>query len=94
VSDIRRALVEGGKASVSGFTRVAKLMGVSLRGGKDIAMVSADVTAKDLELLSELIESGKLHPEVERRYRFDELPDAIAYLEEGHARGKEVVRVG
>jgi NADPH:quinone reductase-like Zn-dependent oxidoreductase len=94
VSDIRRALVEGGKASVSGFTRVAKLMGVSLRGGNDIAMVSAHVTAKDLEHLSELIESGKLHPEVERRYPFDELPDAIAYLEEGHARGKVVVRIG
>ena len=39
VPDLRRALAEGGKAAVTGFTSVAKLMGVSLRGGKDIAMV-------------------------------------------------------
>jgi hypothetical protein len=37
---------EGGKASVTGFTNMAKLMGVSLRGGKDITMVSAKVVAR------------------------------------------------
>ena len=41
--DLRRALAEGGKAAVVGFTSVAKLIGVSLRGGKDIAIVSAHV---------------------------------------------------
>ena len=33
VRDLRRSLTEGGKAAVAGFTSVAKLMGVSLRGG-------------------------------------------------------------
>jgi NADPH:quinone reductase-like Zn-dependent oxidoreductase len=93
VPDIRRALAEGGKAAVTGFTSVAKLIGVSLRGGKDIAMVSAHVTAKDLDLLSELIEGGKMRPQIDRRYRFAEIPAAIAYLEQGHARGKVVVGV-
>ncbi len=93
VPDLRRALAEGGKAAVTGFTSVAKLMGVSLRGGKDIAMVQAHVTAKDLELLSELIEAGKLRPEIDRRYPFAEIPAAIAYLEQGHARGKVVAGV-
>ena len=91
VPDLRRALAEGGKAAVTGFTTVAKLMGVSLRGGKDIAMVSAHVSAKELEVLTELIEAGKLSPEVDRRYPFAEIPAAIAYLEQGHARGKVVV---
>jgi hypothetical protein len=45
---------------VTGFTSVAKLVGVSLRGGKNVAQVQAHVTAKDLELLSELIEAGKV----------------------------------
>src|SRR5215213_5170642 len=53
VSDLRRALAEGGKVAVVGFTSVPKLMGVSLRGGKDIVLVNAHVTSKDLELLSE-----------------------------------------
>jgi NADPH:quinone reductase-like Zn-dependent oxidoreductase len=93
VPDLRRALAPGGKAAVTGFTSVVKLMGVSLRGGKDIAQVSAHVAAKDLELLSELIEAGKVRPQIDRRYPFAEIPAAIAYLEQGHARGKVVAGV-
>ncbi len=92
-SELRRAVVEGGKVSVTGFTTVGKLVGVSLRGGKAMAMVSAHVTAKDLELLTELIEAGKVRPQIDRRYPFAEIPAAIAYLEEGRARGKVVVGV-
>jgi alcohol dehydrogenase len=64
---------------------------VSLRGGKDIAQVQAHATAGDLELLSELIEAGKLRPQIDRRYSFAEIPAAIAYLEHGRAKGKVVV---
>jgi NADPH:quinone reductase-like Zn-dependent oxidoreductase len=91
VGDLRGALTEGGKAAVVGFTSVAKLISVSLRGGKDVAMVSAHVATKDLEFLSDLIEAGKVHPHIDRRYPFAEIPAAIAYLEQGHARGKVVV---
>jgi NADPH:quinone reductase-like Zn-dependent oxidoreductase len=94
VQDLRRALAEGGKAAVTGFTSVAKLLGVSLRGGKKIAMVQAHVATKDLELLSEVIEAGKIRPQIDRRYAFADLPAAIAYLEQGHARGKVVAEVG
>jgi NADPH:quinone reductase-like Zn-dependent oxidoreductase len=93
VSDLRRALAEGGKAAVSGFTSMGKLMGVSLRGGKEISMVQAHVTTKDLDFLSKLIEAGKVRPHIDRRFPFPELPAAIAYLEQGHARGKVVVGV-
>jgi NADPH:quinone reductase-like Zn-dependent oxidoreductase len=93
VSDLRRGLATGGKAAVTGFTSVAKLLGVSLRGGKDVAMVQAHVTAKDLELLSGLLAAGKVRSQIDRRYRFAELPEAIAYLERGRARGKVVVEV-
>jgi NADPH:quinone reductase-like Zn-dependent oxidoreductase len=93
VADLRGALAEGGKAAVTGFTSVAKLLAVSLRGGKDVAQVQAHVTAQDLELLSELIAAGKVRPQIDRRYRFAEIPAAIAYLEQGHARAKVVVEV-
>ena len=93
VTDLRRTLAEGGKAAVTGFTSMGKLMGVSLRGGKDIAQVKAKVTAEDLELLSGLIESGKVRPQIDRRYPFAEIPAAIGYLEQGRARGKVVVGV-
>jgi NADPH:quinone reductase-like Zn-dependent oxidoreductase len=90
VADLRRALAEGGKAAVTGFTSMGKLLGVSLQGGKDIAQVEAKVTAEDLRLLSELIEAGKVRPQMDRRYPFPEIPAAIAYLEQGRARGKVV----
>jgi NADPH:quinone reductase-like Zn-dependent oxidoreductase len=93
VRDLRRALAEGGKAAVTGFTSVARLLGVSLRGGKDVAQVQAHVTTGDLELLSELIEAGKVRPQIDRRYPFAEIPAAIAYLEQGRARAKVVVAV-
>jgi NADPH:quinone reductase-like Zn-dependent oxidoreductase len=93
VPDLRHALAEGGKAAVSGFTSIGKLMGVSLRGGKDIARVEAHVYTEDLALLSQLIEAGNVRPQIDRRYPFAEIPAAIAYLEQGHARGKVVVGV-
>ena len=93
LADLRGGLVVGGKAAVTGFTGVAKLLGVSLGGGKDVAMVQAHVTARALELLSGLIAAGKLHPRIDRRYQFADLPAAIAYLEQGHARAKVVVAI-
>jgi NADPH:quinone reductase-like Zn-dependent oxidoreductase len=72
---------------------VANLIGVSLRGGKDVALVTVHVTAEDLDLLSELIVAGKLRPEIDRRYTFAEIPGAIAYFEQGRAKGKVVVTV-
>ena len=91
VAELNGALAEGGKAAVTGFTSVRRLLGVSLRGGKAIAQVQAHVTTKDLEQLSELIAAGKVRPLIDRRYRFADLPAAIAYLEQGHARAKVVV---
>jgi NADPH:quinone reductase-like Zn-dependent oxidoreductase len=93
VPDLRRALAPGGKAAVTGFTNMRRLLGVSLRGGKDIAQVQAHVTTTDLELLSALIAAGRVRPRIDRRYRFADLPAAIAYVEQGHARAKVVVEV-
>jgi NADPH:quinone reductase-like Zn-dependent oxidoreductase len=93
VPDLKRALAPGGRAAVTGFTSMARLLGVSLRGGKDVAQVQAHVTTRDLELLSELIEAGKLRPQIDRRYRFADIPAAIAYLEQGRARAKVVIEM-
>jgi NADPH:quinone reductase-like Zn-dependent oxidoreductase len=47
----------------------------------------------DLIVLSELIEAGKLTPVIDRTYPLSEAPEAIRYLEQGHARGKIVITV-
>jgi len=91
VGELRGALAEGGKAAVTGFSSMSKMMGVSLRGGKDVAQVKAKVTSGDLELLSERIEAGKVRPMIERTSPFAGIAEAVAYVEAGHARGKVVV---
>lgn len=93
VRDLRGALAEGGKAAVTGFTSMGKMIGVSLWGGKDVAMVQASVTPNDLELLSEMIEAGRIRPLIDRSSLFVEVPAAVAHVETGRARGKVVVSV-
>jgi NADPH:quinone reductase-like Zn-dependent oxidoreductase len=48
---------------------------------------------KDLVILQELIEAGKVTPVIDRTYPLNEAPEAIGYVGEGHARGKVVIRV-
>ena len=45
----------------------------------------------DLTIMHELMEAGKVTPVIDKRYRLSEVPEAIRYLEEGHARGKVVI---
>ena len=54
----------------------------------------ADMNRKDLTVLADMIQAGKVKPVIDRTYPFNQLPDAMRYLEEGHARGKVVVTVG
>ena len=44
-------------------------------------------------VLKDLIEAGKITPVIDRTYPLAEVPEAIRYLEEGHARGKVVISV-
>jgi NADPH:quinone reductase-like Zn-dependent oxidoreductase len=48
---------------------------------------------EDLVLLNDLFEAGKVVPIIDRRYPLSEVPEALWYLEEGHALGKVVITV-
>jgi NADPH:quinone reductase-like Zn-dependent oxidoreductase len=55
-------------------------------------MISTERT-QDLLVLRELIEAGKVTPAIDRTYPLSQAPEAIRYLEQGHARGKLVITV-
>ena len=74
----------------------AMLMGplMSLIGGKKMGIMVAKPSQKDLMILKELLEAGKIVPVIDRQYPLIEVPEALRYLEEGHARGKVIIAVG
>jgi NADPH:quinone reductase-like Zn-dependent oxidoreductase len=53
----------------------------------------ANVKKDDLVALKDLIETGDVRPVVGRTYELNEVPEAIRYVETGHARGKVVVTI-
>jgi len=56
-------------------------------------MFLAELNPQDLNWLADQARAGKLTPVIDRRYTLSEAPEAIRYLEGGHARGKVVVNV-
>jgi len=53
----------------------------------------ANLNRADLKILADLMESGKVTPVVDRTYELSEVPQALKYLEQGHARGKVVIKI-
>lgn len=47
----------------------------------------------DLNILSGLMQSGKVSPVIDRRYKLTEVSEAVKYQEQMHAKGKVVIRV-
>jgi NADPH:quinone reductase-like Zn-dependent oxidoreductase len=97
LSDYERALTHTGIYVVAGGSMSqlfqAMLLGPikSRPGGKTIRTFTANPDQKDLDILTELIEAGKVIPEIDRRYPLREAPEAVRYLEAGHARGKVII---
>ena len=94
ISDYQRALSPNGICSVAGFTSLSRLFQVMFLGGKKIGLMqTAKANKKDLVIIQELLEAGKVVPVIDRSYSLSEVPEAIRYLETGHARGKVVITV-
>lgn len=74
----------------------AMLLGslMSRRNGKKMSFMGiAKYNQQDLVCLKELVESGKVTPVIEKIYPLSEVPSAMRYLIEGHARGKVVIQM-
>lgn len=86
-------VIVGGPAGrwITPIPEALKALLVSLFISQNVAMFLARPSKEDLNLLRELMETGKLTPVVDKRYGLSEAPEAMRYLETGHARGKVVV---
>jgi NADPH:quinone reductase-like Zn-dependent oxidoreductase len=74
-------------------SRVLKAALLSPFVNQNLRTLSVQRSGDDLRYLGELIEAGKVTPVIDKTYPLSEAPDAIRYLETGHARGKVVIAI-
>ena len=84
---------ETGGRWLGGTDRQIRALALSPFVGQKLGTFVNREDHEDLMVLGELIESGKLTPVIDRTYPLAEVPEAMRYLEEGHARGKVVITV-
>jgi NADPH:quinone reductase-like Zn-dependent oxidoreductase len=95
----RRALKPKGTCFVVGGS-VATLFQILLLGpwirrttGRNVRILMVPQNRKDLIVITELCEAGKIIPVIDRQYPLSEVPEALRYVGEGRAQGKVVINV-
>jgi NADPH:quinone reductase-like Zn-dependent oxidoreductase len=82
---------EGGRWMIRALARAITALVLSRFVSQNLVGLLARARKEDLTIMRELMEAGKVKPVIDKRYRLNEVPEAIRYLEEGHARGKVVI---
>jgi NADPH:quinone reductase-like Zn-dependent oxidoreductase len=96
--EYRRALTADGSYAMTGGSNrqltEALLFGPLLSMGRQrFGNVLVKPNQADLLVLKELCETGRVRPVIDRRFPLSEVSSAVRYVEDGHARGKVVVKV-
>ena len=72
---------------------VLKVLLAARRAPQTASWFITDMNKQDLLVIKDLIEAGEVTPAVERSYELSEVPEALAYIGEGHCRAKLVVTI-
>jgi NADPH:quinone reductase-like Zn-dependent oxidoreductase len=93
LSNCRRILSSNGILVIVGgpMNRALRASVMSRFVNQKMSMFMAVRSKKDLIVIQELLASGKVTPVIDKRYSLNDVPEAIRYMEEGHARGKVVI---
>ncbi len=90
-------MIGGGGANEQGFVgAIGKALNAAVYSKfvkQKMGMMMAQPSTSDLSLLAGMVESGKLKTVIDRTYKLAEVPEAVRYVEEGHAKGKVVITV-
>lgn len=99
IADYKRALsptgiyVTTGGSEAQMYQAMFRGRWISMTGSKKMSNMLAKPNQKDLLFMKALLEAGTVLPVIDRCYPLCEIPEALRYLEEGHARGKVVITV-
>jgi alcohol dehydrogenase len=70
-----------------------KVYAASAKAGADYCWYFTEANGDQLRDIAALVERGAIKPVIDREFAFEQLPDALSYLEAGRARGKVVLKV-
>ena len=79
---------EGGNCVLGGTSKWIHALVIAPFVGQKLRLLATAPNKKDLLLIRDLIESGKLMPIIDRTFALKDVPDAFRYLEKGNVRGK------
>ena len=82
-----------GRGMIGLIVRLLTALVVSRFMSQKLVTSLARPNNEDLTFMHDFIKAGKVTPIIDKRYRLNEVPEAIRYLEAGHARGKVVIMV-
>ena len=77
--------------SLDVLASLIKTILLSMFVSEKLVSLLARANKKDLTTIYELIKGGTVTPVIDQRFPLSEVPEAIRYLEQGHARGKVVI---
>ena len=70
-----------------------KVYAASAKAGATYDWAMTESSGDQLREITALVDSGAIKPVIDREFAFEQLPDALTYLEAGRARGKVVLKV-
>src|SRR5262249_43506627 len=99
LSSFRQVMIPGGRCVMAGapktlwavITRILQALARSLFLRQKFTLFIAKLNKDGLSALCELMKTGKVTTVIDRRYYLNDAADAIAYVEQGHARAKVVI---
>lgn len=95
ISHYRRILTSNGAYVLAGgsISRIFQLMLVALSGAKNMGMMVAKLSQEDLQYIAELLDTNKIKSVIDKCFPLENAAEAMRYLEDGHARGKVIVKI-
>jgi NADPH:quinone reductase-like Zn-dependent oxidoreductase len=82
-----------GRGIIGLVARLISALVLSRFISKKLIVFLAKPNKEDLNAIRELMAAGKVKPVIDKSYRLSEVPEAIRYLEQKHARGKVVINL-
>jgi alcohol dehydrogenase len=91
--DFARRVGAGLVVKIAVWLMSRKVYAASEAAGASYCWFFTEPDGDQLREIAGLVDAGKIKPVIDRAFAFDQLPEALAYLEKGRARGKVVLKV-